>query len=86
MTNKAYHGMSLSNWLREKHNIAYSTYKRKSKEKKDEFRKEYEKDTGIHIQTDKQKVQTYNGYWMNYLSEIGVPLAPDGTPLGIGWD
>lgn len=21
-----------------------------------------------------------------YLAEIGVPISPDGTPLGIGWD
>lgn len=25
-------------------------------------------------------------YYMDYLHEIGIPIGPDGTPLGIGWD
>lgn len=44
------------------------------------------KDIDNHISYDKQKIQTYDEYWANYLLEIGIPLAPDGTPLGVGWD
>lgn len=54
--------------------------------KRNNIKKEHKKDIDAHISLNEQKIQNYDGYWINYLSEIGVPLAPDGTPLGIGWD
>ena len=74
---------TLSSWLFTKYDMSYKTYRNKSKNRRDELRREYAEDTGADIRT--QAERDYDDAMMQ-LAECGVPFAPDGTPLGIGWD
>ena len=38
------------------------------------------------VSEEKRKERENYATAMSLLYEIGVPFAPDGTPLGIGWD
>lgn len=71
---------TLSSWLFLKYDMSYKTYSRKSKNRRTELRKEFEKDTGRHhISKDKYvDAETYQ-----LLVEIGVLFSPTGEPLGI---
>ena len=74
---------SLSSWLFMKYDMSYKTYRNKSKARRDELREEYSEDTGADIRTREERD------WddaMMLLADCGAPFAPDGTPLGIGWD
>ena len=64
--------------------MSYKTYRGKSKARRHELREEYERDTG-NITRQTQDDQSY-AEAMQLLHDMGIPFAPDGTPLGIGWD
>lgn len=76
-------GISLSEWLNAKYGMSYKTYRNKSKSRRDELREEYADDTGADIRSQEEK--DYDNAMM-LLADCGVPFAPDGTPLGIGWN
>ena len=64
--------------------MTYKTFRGKNKLRRDELREEYEHDTG-NISRQAKDDYAY-AEAMQLLSDIGVPFAPDGTPIGIGWD
>ena len=92
-TGEDYHkAKTLEQWLFMKYEITYKAYRNKSKNRRNELRAEFEADTGIDLK-EREKERNMNHlnnrdyeYSMNYLASIGIPFAPDGTPLGIGWD
>ena len=82
--NEDFHKASnLSSWLFMKYDMSYKTYRNKSKARRDELREEYAEDTGADIRTRQERDWDDT---MMLLADCGVPFAPDGTPLGIGWD
>ncbi len=77
-----YHKAStLSAWLFMKYDMSYKTYRKKSRARRAELKEEYAEDTGNDIRTREEQERDD---LMQLLAEIGVPFAPDGTPLGIG--
>ena len=78
---------TLSQWLFVQYDMTYKTYRNKSKNRRDELRAEFEADTGV-VLGEKRMTESDYEYEnaMDLLASIGVPFAPDGTPLGIGWD
>ena len=87
--NEDYHNaQTLSAWLFQKYDMSYKSYRRKPKHRRDELREEFEEDTGIFLDDydyAPSRDDTYDEC-MELLYEMGVPFAPDGTPLGIGGD
>ncbi len=74
---------SLTDWLFLKYDMSYKTYRNKSRNRRLELKEEYAEDTGADICTPAER--DYDDA-MQILADCGVPFAPDGTPLGIGWD
>ena len=74
---------TLSSWLFLKYDMSYKTYRNKSKNRRDELRKEYMYDTGRQYFTKREQEEA-EAYAL--LAEIGVPFDPMREPLGIGWD
>lgn len=80
--------------------MSYKTYRKKSNKRRDELRVEFEKDTGLDLrEREKQRILNHLNNLdfgsnrdseyektMEQLTEMGVPFAPDGTPMGSGWD
>ena len=75
---------TLSQWLFVKYDMNYKTYRNKSKNRRDELREEFMDDTGVDLNASKNDFEYDDA--MDLLASIGVPFAPDGMPLGIGWD
>ena len=74
---------TLSSWLFLKYDMSYKTYRNKSKNRRDELRKEYMYDTGRQYFTKREQEEA-EAYAL--LAEIGVPFDLMREPLGIGWD
>lgn len=82
---------TLRDWLMLKYGMSRNTYKKKSKERKNALRQEFEEDTGIHIevpcaQYDEDDADDYMSMEEGYaiLADAGVPFDEWGEPLGIG--
>ncbi len=74
---------TLAEWLFLKYGMSYKAYRRKSRDRRLMLKEEYVEDTEADIRTPEER--DYDDA-MQILSDCGVPFAPDGTPLGIGWD
>lgn len=73
---------TLTDWLFVKYDMSYKTYRKKSKNRKNELRDEFEKDTGITIKSP-EEIEREDA--MGLLRSCGVPFSPFDDPLGI-WD
>lgn len=68
---------TLSHWLFVKYDMSYKTYKNKSKNRRNELRKEFEADTGVSLDAASKKKAYENDRLMEYLASIGIPIEPE---------
>lgn len=71
---------TLSQWLFVKYDMSYKTFRNKSKNRRNELRKEFEADTGVVLCAKTKQESNYeNESLMEYLSSIGSHIEPDDT-------
>lgn len=71
---------TLSQWLFVKYDMSYKTFRNKSKNRRNELRKEFEADTGVVLGAKSKRESDYeNDSLMEYLDLIGIPIEPDDT-------
>ena len=71
---------SLTDWLFLKYDMSYKTYRNRSRNRRQELRREYAEDTGADIRT---QAEIDHDDMMGYLTECGVLFDDMREPFGI---